>query len=175
MKKAVVVLTASLLTCAVATGVSAQSSQSGQSTPSGQTRQSGDNAQRQAWAPDSGAMETSKLIGTRVRTADGKDAGEIDQLVVSQNDGKVTHVIVGKGGVLGVGEQRVVLRWSDVKLQQDPDRRGRWIAMVDQGKLDSAPRYEARQESGTPPAASPRTQPGTSAPSSERSDKSDKK
>ena len=53
--------------------------------------------------------------------------------------------------------------WSDVTLQPDPNNRNRMIASVDQGKLDSAPRYEARHGRETTPAASPRTTttPGT--------------
>ena len=150
MKKTAFVLTVSLLTGVLAAGASAQTRPS--SDPARPAAK--DNAQRQAWAPESGHVETSKLIGTKVKTADGKDVAEIDQLVINQSEGKITHVVLGKGGVLGIGEQKIVLKWSDVKLQQDPDRRGRWVAMVDQAKLDTAPRYEARRDDGTP-AASP--------------------
>jgi hypothetical protein len=83
--------------------------------------------------------------------------GEIDQLIVDPSDGKITHVVLGRGGLLGVGEQKVVLPWSDLQIQADPDNRNRWVAMTDQTKIDSAPRYEARRDA--PPAASPATAP----------------
>jgi len=128
-------------------------------TASAQTKSGEKSAQpaRQAWAPPSGVVESQRLIGMKVRNSEGKDIGEIDQLVVDPADGKVTHIVVGRGGMLGLGEQKVVLEWSDLKLQADPSNRSRWVAMVDQTKIDAAPRYEARRDGA--PAASPATTP----------------
>jgi sporulation protein YlmC with PRC-barrel domain len=143
------VLTVSVLTLALAATASAQTTR-----PSGET---GAKTQRQVWAPPSSAVETKQLIGMKVRNNQGKDIGEIDQLIVDPADGKVTHVVLGQGGMLGVGEQKVALAWSDLKIQPDATSRNRWVAMVDQAKIDSAPRYEARREGA--PAASPTTAP----------------
>jgi sporulation protein YlmC with PRC-barrel domain len=148
VKKTASVLTATFLALTLAGTAAAQTRPS--TDPS-----AGREPQRQAWAPDANALESSRLIGMKVKNAQNKDVGEISQLIVDPS-GKITHVVVGKGGVLGVGEQRVVLQWPDLKLQADPDNRTRWIAMVDQAKLDSAPRYEARRDT---PAASPTTAP----------------
>jgi sporulation protein YlmC with PRC-barrel domain len=122
-------------------------------------------SQRQVWAPEAGSIESSRLIGMKVKSSQNKDVGEISQLIVDPSSGKISHVVIGKGGVLGVGEQRVALAWSDVKVQPDPDARNRWVAMVDQTKIDSAPRYEARREA---PAASPTTAPSTGQPRQEK-------
>lgn len=157
MTRTAAVLTASVLTVGLAFSASAQTRPA--TEPS--TRDTATKAQRQAWAPPSAAVEASKLIGTKVKNETGKDLGAIDQLVVDSGDGKVTHVVVGKGGVLGVGEQKVVLSWSDVKLQPDPNNRNRMVAMVDQGKVDAAPRYEARRAREMTPAASPSTTPSS--------------
>ena len=110
-------------------------------------------------------IKSRKIVGMRVKSAQGKDLGEIDQLIVDRSEGKITHVVVGKGGLLGVGEQKVVLNWSDLKIQPDPDNRDRMVAMVDQAKVDSAPRYEARRDA---PAASPRTPSSTGQPRQDR-------
>lgn len=155
------VLTAAFLALALAATVSAQTKPATDpASPRPDTARS--EPQRQAWAPDGKAVESSKLIGVKVKNSQGKDVGEIDQLIIDQSDAKITHVVVGKGGVLGLGEQKVVLAWSDVKLQPDPNNRNRMVAMVDQSKLDSAPRYEARRD--TTPAASPATSPGPTSP-----------
>jgi sporulation protein YlmC with PRC-barrel domain len=153
-KQATVAITASVLTLATAFGAAAQTRQSTESPSRAETSSK---VQRQAWAPQSGAMEASKLIGTKVKNDAGKDMGEIDQLIVDSSSGKVSQVVVGRGGVAGVGEQKVVLDWSDVKLQTDPKNRSRMVATVDQAKLDSAPRYEARRDRDITPAASPGT------------------
>ena len=39
-----------------------------------------------------------------------------------------------------------MLAWSDLEIQADPNNRNRMLAMVDQGKVDAAPRYEARRD-----------------------------
>ena len=136
MRKIAIAFIAALLSVAVASGASAQTRPS--DTPSKSTN----DAQRQAWSPEPGAVETSKLIGTKVKTVDGK----------------ITHAVLGMGGVLGLGETKLVVKWSDLKLQHDTDRPDRWVAVVDQAKLDTAPRYEARKGDATP-AASPSSTP----------------
>jgi sporulation protein YlmC with PRC-barrel domain len=153
VKKTATVLAASILSLAVALSASAQTRPS---TEAGSKSDTG-KAQRQAWAPQAGAMEASKLIGTKVKNDQGKDIAEIDQLIVDPSDGKVTHVVLGRGGMMGVGEQKVVLGWSDVKLQPDPNNQSRMIGMVEQSKIDGAPRYEARRDRDMAPAASPST------------------
>ena len=151
MSKLAIAFTACVLALGLAAGASAQP------RSTGDTSAKRDDSQRSVWSPERGALETKQLIGTRIKNIDGKDVGEIDQLVVNQSDGKITHAVIGKGGVLGVGETKLVVRWSDLKLQRDPDHADKWIAVVDQAKLDAAPRYEARKDRDTAPAASPTT------------------
>src|SRR5687768_10008681 len=71
--------------------------------------------ERQTFQKPEGVMESRQLVGTKVKGSDGKDLGEIDQFLVDK-DGKVTHAVIGVGGLLGVGESHVVVPWSDVKL-----------------------------------------------------------
>ena len=149
MHKAASVLTVSLMTLALAATAAAQTTR-----PSGETSTK---PQRQVWAPPSTAMEGKQLVGMKVKNDQGKDVGEIDQLIVDPADGKITHVVLGRGGMLGVGEQKIVLPWSDLKIRPDAASRNRWVAMADQAKIDGAPRYEARRD--TSPAASPTTTP----------------
>jgi len=150
MHKTASVLTISFMALAMAVTASAQTRP---------TTEPSSKSQRQAWAPSSTAVEAKQLIGMKVKNDQAKDVGEIDQLIVDPSSGKISHVVLGRGGVLGVGEQKVVLMWSDLKIQPDANNRNRWIAMVDQAKIDSAPRYEARRE--TAPSASPTTMPTT--------------
>jgi sporulation protein YlmC with PRC-barrel domain len=168
---------ATCLLAGLATAASAQAPAQtrppGAPTPPAQTRPSADTTGKQAdtskqqvddstrptWSPERDAVESGKLVGTKVQTADGKDIGSIDQLIVSHKDGKITHALLAKGGVLGIGATKLVMKWSDIKLQRDPDHEDRWLAVVDQAKLDAAPRYEVRKEGDTAPAASPATPP----------------
>lgn len=157
MPRTVRVLTVSAAALALAATASAQTSTTKDTT----TR-----TQRQAWAAPATAVEAKQIIGMKVKNDQGKDVGEIDQLILEPADGKVTHVVVGRGGVLGVGEQKIVLPWTDVKMQPDTANRNRWVAMIDQAKLDTAPRYEVRRDAA--PAASPSTAPSSSMPRQDR-------
>jgi sporulation protein YlmC with PRC-barrel domain len=108
---------------------------------------------RAAFKLDANQLETSQLVGTRVKSEAGKDIGEIDNLLIDPQSGKVSHVVIGYGGLVGVGEKKVVVPWSDVKLTAQPDGK-KPQAMMDQAKLDSAPRWE-RAARTDQPAASP--------------------
>ena len=101
-----------------------------------------------------GQHETKDIIGTRIKNAEGKDVGEIDQLLIDR-DGKVTHAVIGVGGLAGVGEKKVVVPWSTLKFA--PVAQGKKNAiMINDATLASAPRYERASHSDVAPSASPR-------------------
>src|SRR5262245_39584342 len=88
-----------------------------------------------------GVYDTNALIGMRVKNTQGKDIGEIDALLVNPGDGRVSYVVVGVGGVLGIGAKHLVVPWSQLRISSDSDRH-RTVATMDQSMLDRAPRYE---------------------------------
>jgi sporulation protein YlmC with PRC-barrel domain len=163
-----IVVLAAALGLPLALDASAQQRPADQPTPrQDQPRQTQpmerDREPRQAWQAPEGVFEANKIVGTRVRTSDGRDLGEIDQLLVNASDGKVSHVVIGRGGVAGIGETKVVVPWSQVTISRDRDG-DRLVAMVDQSALAQAPRYEGKasqRERERPPAASPGTMPRT--------------
>ena len=71
---------------------------------------------RPAWKAEGNVVETRDLIGTRIKNAEGKDIGEIDSLVIDPQSGRISYVVVGLGGFLGVGERKVVVPWSELKM-----------------------------------------------------------
>ena len=123
-----------------------------------------------AWKQDAGVHDTKDIIGTRIKGVDGKDLGETDQLLIDRN-GKVTHVVVGIGGLAGIGEKKVVVPWSDLKFAPVADGKKNAITM-DGAKLETAPRYERSARSDVAPSASPRT--GSPVKDSDRDGKSDR-
>jgi hypothetical protein len=130
--------------------------------------------QRQAWHQPQGALEANRVIGAKVRSGD-RDLGSIDQLIIDQQDGRVTHAIVSMGGVVGFGATKVVVPWSAVKL--DTHDGGRLTASVDQNTLDTAPRYEQRQAADrdrSPAASPPSERPTMRQPSTERPQSGDR-
>jgi sporulation protein YlmC with PRC-barrel domain len=113
---------------------------------------------RAAFTWEAGHVDAKKVVGMKVNTPDGKHVGEIDQLIVDVKDGKVSHAVVGLGGVAGVGEQRVVVPWSQVKIRTDRNDRDERVATIDRAALDSAKRYTGEGKDRGP-AASPATAP----------------
>ena len=106
-----------------------------------------------AWK-HTGLHETKDIIGTRIKSTAGKDLGEVDQLLIDRN-GKVSHVVIGLGGLAGVGEKKVVVPWSDLKFAPVAEGKKNAI-MMDEARLENAPRYDRAARSDAP-AASPRT------------------
>jgi sporulation protein YlmC with PRC-barrel domain len=123
-----------------------------------------------AWK-HTGLHETKDIIGTRIKSTAGKDLGEVDQLLIDRN-GKVSHVVIGLGGVAGVGEKKVVVPWSDLKFA--PVTQGKKNAItMDEARLENAPRYDRSARSDAPPAASPRS-PVKDSDKDGKSDRTDK-
>lgn len=56
-------------------------------------------------------MPTSKLIGTKLTDVDGEECGSVNAFVFDAA-GSVHYVIVGKGGLLGIGEDEIAVPWS---------------------------------------------------------------
>ncbi len=110
---------------------------------------------RETWKAPEGLHTSGELIGARIKNAEGKDVGEIDQLLIDPKTGSVTHVVVGLGGLLGVGETKVVVPFSDITLTAQ-HQGSRAVVTMDSAKLDKAPRWERRQASrDLSPSASP--------------------
>ena len=109
-----------------------------------------------AWKHTGTLHETKDIIGTRIKSSDGKDLGEVDQLLIDTQTGKVSHVVIGVGGLAGVGEKKVVVPWSEMKFSPTAEGKKNSIVM-DKAKLDSAPRYERSASMERSPSASPST------------------
>ena len=127
-----------------------------------------------AWKATPGVHDTKDIIGTRIKNTEGKDIGEIDQLLVDTQSGKVTHAVVGVGGLMGVGEKKVVVPWSELKFAPSAEGKKNAITM-DQARLENAPRYErSASTESTSPSASPSSSSSSGKSSVRDSDKDGK-
>jgi sporulation protein YlmC with PRC-barrel domain len=120
-------------------------------------------APSQARDASADVLLSGSVIGARVKTRDGTDLGEIDQLVIDRRTGYVSHAILGVSGAAAGGETKVVVKWRDVRLVPDPSLPGRTIASVDPAVIERAPRLASiaeqespeREPSASPPSGSP--------------------
>jgi sporulation protein YlmC with PRC-barrel domain len=94
--------------------------------------------------------EARNVLGMRIKNEQGRDVGEIDNLLIDTQNGRISHVVVAVGGFMGVGEKKVVVPWSDLKIASDGKTS---VATLDQAKLESAPRWDRIVRDNREPAA----------------------
>jgi sporulation protein YlmC with PRC-barrel domain len=100
---------------------------------------------------------SDSLVGSTVRSSDGRDVGKVDRLMIDPSDGRIASVVISTGGTLGVGSNMMSLPWTSVKIGQD---RGKVIVTANQ-MLETAPSTDrARPATGS--------QPGSNDPSQRR-------
>jgi sporulation protein YlmC with PRC-barrel domain len=113
-----------------------------------------------AGKPDVGRI--SNLLDFEVRTSDGEQVGEVEDLVLNLDALRVQYVIVGVGGFLGIGEKEVAIPWGAFKLDIDDfrndeigDDNDNWLVLnINQEALENAPDWdpETMPQLGTPAA-----------------------
>lgn len=62
------------------------------------------------------AYRSDDLLGSEVRTANNVALGSIDDIVMGADSGKIAYLVVARGGVFGIGEQRVAVPWDNFKV-----------------------------------------------------------
>lgn len=78
------------------------------------------------------------LIGKEVRSAGNERLGIIDDLVIDRQ-GRVSHIVLSRGGVMGIGNELVAvpISGSDLKVNDE----GRVVAAIDKSTVDAAPGF----------------------------------
>ncbi|MCB9854489.1 MAG: PRC-barrel domain-containing protein [Phycisphaerales bacterium] len=62
----------------------------------------------------------SKLLDASATNSQGQDLGDVDEIVINPQDGKVVYTAIAYGGVLGIGEKRFAIPCSSVnRVNQD--------------------------------------------------------
>src|SRR5262249_55584332 len=64
------------------------------------------------------AILASRVTGTKVRDDDGKDVGEVKDIVLDKTTNNIMFAVVSFGGFLGMGEKYHALPWAE--LNYDP-------------------------------------------------------
>jgi sporulation protein YlmC with PRC-barrel domain len=84
-------------------------------------------------------LRASKLMGMNVRNEQGKDLGEINDLVVDVSGNRIHYAVLGHGGVLGVGEKEIAVPLSRFSKSRD----GRDLVLnMNERQLEDAPQLE---------------------------------
>lgn len=90
-------------------------------------------------------LAASDIYKTNVYNNSDNKIGDVRDLLIHQSDGKITTVIIGVGGFLGVGQKDVAIPFQDLKVSS---RDGKVWLVLDQTKdqLKSVPAYTGREQ-----------------------------
>ena len=88
-------------------------------------------------------VRSSDVRGTNVYNSDGEHLGQIDDVVIGKQDGKVKYAIMSFGGFLGIGEEYHPMPWDS--LDYSPEMEG-FVVELSREQLEGAPRYPVRDE-----------------------------
>lgn len=80
-----------------------------------------------------------RVTGTPVFNKAGDRIGQVDDLSIERESGRVVYAIIAFGGFLGIGEKFHPIPWS--LLDYDPAHSG-YVVPLDKAALESAPCYD---------------------------------
>ncbi len=123
-------LTAALFTCGIvlATGAPAFNQEAAEENPTAQDQlmendltqdQQMQNGQTQDPQMQNGRATAEGLLGQQIFDSNGEEIGEIERVAINRQNGQVSHVLIGVGGMLGMGETAYLIPWSQLSQQQN--------------------------------------------------------
>jgi sporulation protein YlmC with PRC-barrel domain len=88
-------------------------------------------------------LAVSEIKGSTVRNRQREEIGDIDELLIEPESGRVRFAILSVGGFLGLGSTRVAVPWSAFEITPQG---GRITYMLDatRERLEKAPRVEGK-------------------------------
>ena len=91
-------------------------------------------------------LRAEDLLGTNVFDAQGKNVGSVDDLIFDEQQ-KITGVVVGVGGFLGIGKKDVGLNWQQAKFEEDRNAGTKKIVIsLTKADLEAAPYFKTKEE-----------------------------
>ncbi|HAY08674.1 MAG TPA: photosystem reaction center subunit H [Thauera sp.] len=84
-------------------------------------------------------MGADTLIGNEVVNRNGENVGEIKEIMLVVQSGRVSYAVLSFGGFLGVGKKLFAVPWSALKLDTENKR---FILNVDKESLSDAPGFD---------------------------------
>jgi len=87
-------------------------------------------------------VSSGALVGTTVKDLQGEEIGELRELMIDLQSGRIVYAVMASGGVLGMGEKSLAVPWETFKVGLEKDE---LIVQMDKDKLQTAPTYEMSQ------------------------------
>jgi len=88
------------------------------------------------------SQRVSKLIGTEVLNKNGETLGKINDLITAE-DGRVSYLVISKGGVMGIGGQLVPVPIAQVSSSLDNN--GKCVIDIEKTIFENAPGFASNE------------------------------
>ena len=84
-------------------------------------------------------MGAGTLMGNDVYNRQDEDLGDIKEIMLDVQTGRISYAVLSFGGLLGMGEKLFAVPWEALTLDTDNKR---FTLNVPKGQLDSAPGFD---------------------------------
>jgi sporulation protein YlmC with PRC-barrel domain len=90
----------------------------------------------------------STLMAANVRNPNGDNIGDVNDMIIDGDDGRVTGVVIGVGGFLGIGQKDVAIQLDRIEITQDGDnpRDLRFVLNATEDELKDAPAFRTQRD-----------------------------
>jgi len=89
--------------------------------------------------PGPEVMSADTLQGDSVVNSQGEDLGNIEDIMIDVQRGRIAYAVLSTGGFLGIGDKLFAIPWSALTL--DADRKC-FVLNVDKQQLENAPGFD---------------------------------
>lgn len=84
-------------------------------------------------------LSASTMIGNPVINVAGDDLGQIEEIMIDIDTGRVAYAVLSFGGFLGVGEKLFAVPWGALQLSAVAHE---FVLDVDEDRLKNAPGFD---------------------------------
>ena len=84
-------------------------------------------------------MTASTLEGDNIVNRQGETLGELEEIMLDVQSGRIAYAVMSTGGFLGIGDKLFAIPWS--ALTMDPENHC-FILDADQARLENAPGFD---------------------------------
>lgn len=84
-------------------------------------------------------MGADTLVGNDVYNENGEDLGEIKEIMLDMQNGRVGYAVLSYGSFLGMGEKLFAVPWDALKLDTENKR---FVLNVEKDRLKQAPGFD---------------------------------
>lgn len=88
---------------------------------------------------DTRVLSASSMMGDKVVNSKGENLGDIKELMIDLDSGRVAYAVLSFGGVMGMGDKLFAIPFQSLQLR--PDHKD-FLLDIDKDRLKNAPGFD---------------------------------